>query len=86
MKNVKRLLAILVALVMVLGVLPVQAYAATVEGTCGESVTWKLTSDGTLTISGTGAMEDFIFSGPITVWPERESPFRKYISEIKKIT
>ena len=27
------------------------------EGTCGEQLTWKL-EDGTLTISGTGAMED----------------------------
>lgn len=29
------------------------------SGSCGENVTWKLTSDGVLTISGTGAMEDF---------------------------
>ena len=28
------------------------------EGTCGEQLTWKL-EDGTLTISGTGAMEDY---------------------------
>ncbi|MGN0591702.1 MAG: leucine-rich repeat protein [Ruminococcus sp.] len=29
------------------------------EGTCGESLTWKLTEDGTLEITGTGAMEDW---------------------------
>lgn len=29
------------------------------SGTCGENLTWVLTSDGTLTISGEGAMEDY---------------------------
>ena len=33
------------------------------HGTCGENVTWKLTEDGTLTISGTGAMEDYDWHG-----------------------
>ena len=30
-----------------------------VYGTCGENLTWALTSDGTLTVSGTGAMYDY---------------------------
>ena len=29
------------------------------QGTCGNSATWKLDSNGTLTISGTGEMTDF---------------------------
>ena len=29
------------------------------SGTCGENLTWTLTENGTLTISGTGAMEDY---------------------------
>ena len=29
------------------------------SGTCGENLTWTLDDDGTLTISGTGAMDDF---------------------------
>ena len=29
------------------------------SGTCGENLTWMLTEDGTLTISGTGAMDDY---------------------------
>ena len=33
------------------------------HGTCGESVTWKLDEDGTLTITGTGAMEDYDWGG-----------------------
>jgi hypothetical protein len=34
--------------------------AALITGTCGENATWKLDFDtGKLTISGTGAMDDF---------------------------
>ena len=29
------------------------------QGSCGESVTWKLDAEGVLTVSGTGAMEDY---------------------------
>ncbi len=32
---------------------------ATREGSCGENVSWRIDSQGTLTISGTGAMEDY---------------------------
>ena len=62
----KRLLSILLAAVMVLTVLPLglvdTAYAAETvrSGACGDNVTWKLTSDGTLTISGKGATYDFL--------------------------
>ena len=39
------------------------AYAAIVEGTCGDNLTWTLnTKDSILTISGTGAMTDYNFS------------------------
>ncbi len=34
------------------------------SGTCGENLTWRLTPDGTLTISGTGQMYDYGFSSP----------------------
>lgn len=40
------------------------------EGTCGASLTWELTNDGTLTISGTGDMTDFTERGP---WYEEYS-------------
>ncbi len=61
----KRLLSILLAAVMVLSAVPLglvdTAYAAETvrSGACGDNVTWKLTSDGTLTISGKGATYDF---------------------------
>lgn len=32
------------------------------EGTCGETVTWVLTEDGTLTISGTGNMKGYTYN------------------------
>ena len=31
------------------------------SGSCGENVTWTLTADGTMTISGTGAMTDYTY-------------------------
>lgn len=38
------------------------------SGTCGENATWSISGDGTLTISGTGAMDDYItlYSRPWT--------------------
>ena len=60
----KRLLSILLAAVMLLSALPLglvdTAEAAAVSsGTCGENVTWTLDDQGTLTITGTGAMYDY---------------------------
>ena len=62
----KRLLSILLTAVLVLSAVPLglvdTAYAAETvrSGACGDNVTWKLTSDGTLTISGKGATYDFL--------------------------
>ncbi len=65
----RRLLAMLLAAIllanMVLPVLPVEVFAALSDsGTCGDNVTWTLADDGTLTISGTGEMEDYTPSAP----------------------
>ena len=48
-------------MVMIFTLLPINAFAADVvaEGTCGGNLTWALDSEGTLTISGTGAMTDY---------------------------
>ena len=68
----KRLLSILLAAVMVLTMLPLglvdTAWAAETanSGTCGDNVTWRLSDDGVLTISGTGDMADFEWDG--TPW------------------
>jgi len=43
---------------MLTGNLPLVGHAAEIDGTCGENVTWSLSDDGVLTISGTGPMDD----------------------------
>ena len=60
----KKLLSVFLALTLIgtcLWVFSVPASAAT-SGTCGENAKWKI-SGSTLTISGSGAMEDYIYSG-----------------------
>jgi len=44
------------------------------SGSCGENVTWVLTDDGTLTISGSGAMQDYSYS---------DSHWNRYASHIQ---
>ena len=58
----KKLLAILLALCMVFPMMPITASAESAvvaSGTCGDNLTWVQTEDGTLTISGEGAMMDY---------------------------
>ena len=66
------------------------AYAATIvaNGTCGapyvndgKNVTWELTDDGTLTISGKGAMRNYVNAGNDTA----DTPWKDYKNDIKKI-
>ena len=55
-----RIFAALLALLLCLGCLPLQARAETIaSGTCGESVIWELSDQGVLTISGSGDMYDY---------------------------
>lgn len=55
----KRVWSVALLLCMVLTLLPGTALAADVvaSGTCGETVTWSLDSNGVLTVSGTGTVE-----------------------------
>jgi len=55
----KKRIAILLVLCIVFSMIPITASAAEViaGGTCGDDLTWVLTEDGTLTISGTGDMD-----------------------------
>ena len=55
-----------ISLLVVLGLaLPVHAES----GTCGENLTWNLTANGVLTISGTGAMENYNSRTNRHPWP-----------------
>ena len=56
----KRFLSILLTALLLCAVPLVLVDTAYADiGTCGDNVTWKLTSDGTLTISGKGDMKDY---------------------------
>lgn len=57
----KKVLSLILTVVMLCAFLPVIASAAT-YGTCGDNLTWTLDDDGILTISGTGAMYDDVWS------------------------
>ena len=48
------------------------------SGTCGENVTWTLDDEGTLTISGTGAMSDYA--------EDSAAPWDSHRSQIKQVT
>lgn len=52
---------LILALVVSVAFLTPKAQAAT-SGTCGDNLTWSLSSAGTLTISGTGPMTDYSYS------------------------
>ena len=54
----RKILSLMVVLAMLPACVPIIANAQT-SGTCGENLTWKLDDEGTLTISGKGAMEDW---------------------------
>ena len=46
------------------------------EGTCGDNLTWTLTADGNLTISGNGEMYDYDY----------DAPWNDYRASIRKVT
>ena len=74
----KKIMAVLLALVMTVGVLPATAFAISNEGTCGDSATWFYTK-GTLKISGSGDMRDYDNESKKAPW------LNYYTSEITKI-
>ena len=77
----KRILSILLALALLCSLLPASTLpvrAATTSGTCGDNLTWTFdTSTGTLTIEGSGKMDDF---------DDYAAPWDELMDSIKKIT
>lgn len=68
-------------LALFLCILPVCTAAIDTGGTCGTNIAWSLHENGTLSITGTGAMEDFQYSTP-----ERATmPWKDSLQNIKKV-
>lgn len=65
MKQIKTLLTgILISTIMISSLLfPINAKAMDTSGDCGETVKWTF-ADGTVTISGTGQMTDYLADSP----------------------
>lgn len=77
MKKVKRVLLALLVLLMSISCLLVTVSAEEIaSGTCGDNLTWFVTSDGALYIRGTGVMYDYTYNN---------SPWHNYNSDINKI-
>ena len=59
--DMRKLMSLVLAIVMTVGMLPAQAFAAeATSGTCGENAYWSLdTETGLFTVSGTGAMDNY---------------------------
>ena len=79
MKTTKKFLAIILAILMVVTIIPLTAgAAAATSGTCGENLTWNFdTSTGTLTISGSGDMRNYSHG-----W---SSPWDSYDESVRKL-
>lgn len=64
-KGRDKILAFGIILCMLLALSSVPTSAEIVDsGTCGDNLTWTLDDSGTLTISGTGDMEDYTYDFP----------------------
>ena len=72
----KKLFTFLLAIVASVGTLFAES-----SGTCGENLTWTLSDDGVLTISGTGAMTDYSYSSSAPWYSSRSSITSVIISD-----
>lgn len=75
----KRLTAILLTLSLALCALSIPASAEAASGTWGDNLTWNLDSDGKLTVSGNGWMDDLFF-GSI-----QSAAWFEYAEDIKSV-
>lgn len=67
----------LLVLCLTLSMVPVTVQAVTARGTCGENVTWSLSDNGLLVISGTGPMAEYGSSADV--------PWNDYRSDIASV-
>lgn len=84
MKRLAKWLLPMLLCVLLLTVVPRPAHSAYLlaEGTCGDNAVWSLDSTGTLTVSGSGAIYDYVFQvGPDHHLP----PWNEYTHDITKL-
>ena len=80
----KKLLAILLTLCMIFSMMPITASAESAQvasGTCGDNLTWTLDEEGTLTISGQGAMKDYAWAQNVPWYSYRSKIIRAWVQE-----
>ena len=79
-KRLIMLCVLVLAVALAMGIVEANAASVIDSGTCGANLTWKLTDDGTLTISGTGSMYGYTGTGSnVSPWDD----YRR--TEIKSI-
>lgn len=91
MRKAMQVLVILVAAMIMLCVMAMTGQAAEIikSGTCGadgDNVTWMLDDEGTLTISGTGAMKNYVSYGSSLESPFSDNRFIKSVIIEKGVT
>ncbi len=80
MKNKLKIMLVVMVLVFALAGISAVAAAAT-SGSCGDNLTWSFNeSDGVLTISGTGEMDDYMM-GLLAPWGNYHSSLREIVIE-----
>lgn len=71
MTKTYRILSVVLAVVMLLSVLPMTVNAETISGTCGDDLVWEFDdATETLTISGTGKMNNYGLIIPARPWDD----------------
>ncbi len=84
-KTLKKTLSIILTVLMIVTTIPFAFAAYTVaSGSCGadgDNLTWTLDSDGTLTISGTGAMATYSIYENLPPWAGHKENIKKIVIE-----
>ena len=81
----KQVLSVFFALCLIFTLLPVSALADTTSNKCGDNLTWALSYSGTLTISGTGAMNSYSSSKNTDGDYVTTAPWGKYYRLINRV-
>lgn len=76
----KKVLSLFLAALVLISVFYAFPVSAATSGTCGDNLTWTLNDSGTLTISGTGAMYDYVNPSSVPT-PSHAAPW--YSSRLK---